>query len=126
MNHIKRSLNCVTLIGCMDDDPQVKRTADGHAVLDTTLATTSVYKNGQERWERTILIPVVVYGTSAEYLGRNAAKGTRLLITGSIDNSVAKERRSAQDNSIVVVAEHIQIMSSFKLETGTGYAEKTL
>jgi single-strand DNA-binding protein len=78
-------LNRVILIGNLGQDPELKYTQGGQAVLKIRLATSESYVNrAGERQERTDWHTVVLWGKRAEALNNILAKGDRICVEGRI------------------------------------------
>ena len=101
-------INRVILLGNLGQDPELKTTPGGQAVLNIRLATTETYFQNQEKKERTDWHTVVVWGKRAEALARILQKGSQILVEGRIQTrSYEKngEKRYATDinaNNIVL------------------------
>jgi single-strand DNA-binding protein len=81
-----RSLNKVTLIGNLGQDPEVKYMQNGDAVASFSLATSESWKDktSGEQVERTEWHRCVAYRKPAEILGQYAHKGTKLYVEGKL------------------------------------------
>ena len=78
-------LNRVILIGNLGQDPELKYTQGGQAVLKIRLATSESYVNrAGERQERTDWHTVVLWGKRAEALNNILGKGDRICVEGRI------------------------------------------
>ena len=83
-----RSLNKVTLIGNLGNDPEIRATSMGKQVVNISIATTSMWNDRstggiQERteWHR-----VVLFDRLAEIAGQYLKKGNRIYLEGSLRN----------------------------------------
>ena len=87
--------NKVVLLGTIADDPELRYTQKGTAVLDLRLAVTEEYGNGREG---TVFITVTVWDNDAENCVACLRKGSSLLVEGRIsieewnDKSTGKSR----------------------------------
>ena len=102
-------LNRVMLLGNLGQDPELKTTPGGQAVLNIRLATTETYfDKNQTKQERTDWHTVVVWGKRAEALARILHKGSQIFVEGRIQTrSYEKngEKRYATDivaNNIIL------------------------
>ena len=76
-------LNRVMLFGNLGQDPELKMTSGGQAVLKMRLATSESYLDRNKvRQERTEWHSVVVWGKRAEALSKFLAKGSRIFVDG--------------------------------------------
>ena len=80
------SLNKVQIIGNLGSDPEVRYSADGAAIANISLATTSQCKDKETRGkqERTQWHRVVFYGRLAEIVREYAHKGSLVYVEGSL------------------------------------------
>jgi single-strand DNA-binding protein len=80
------SINLAVITGNVTRDPELRYTPSGSAVCSFGVATNHSIKKG-DQWED---IPtfhnIVVWGKQAEYLTNVIKKGTKVSITGRIDN----------------------------------------
>ena len=101
--------NRAQLFGNLGQDPELRHTAAGTAVLGLRMATTEVYFNkDREKQERTDWHTVVIWGKRAEALAKILKKGDKLFIEGSIRNTsyehegVTKYKSEVHAKSIVL------------------------
>ena len=81
-------MNRVILLGNLGQDPEVRYTSAGTAVLHLRLATNETYLDkNRDAQERTEWHDVVVWGPRAEGLGKVLRKGSRALIEGGLRTS---------------------------------------
>ncbi len=81
-------LNRVLLLGNLGQDPELRFTQDGKAVLNIRLATTETYFDREkQKKEQTTWHTVVVWGRRAESLSKILVKGSQIHVEGSIRNS---------------------------------------
>lgn len=80
------SINLAIITGNVTRDPELRYTPSGAAVCSFGVATNHSIKKG-DQWED---IPtfhnIVVWGKQAEYIANNVKKGTKVSISGRIDN----------------------------------------
>ena len=82
----KGTVNKVTLIGRLGQDPEIRFTGDGAAVASFSVATNESWKGKDgETQERTEWTKVTVFGNTAEkYIQPYVKKGTLVYIEGSL------------------------------------------
>ena len=82
----KGTVNKVTLIGRLGQDPEIRFTGDGAAVASFSVATNESWKGKDgETQERTEWTKVTVFGSTAEkYVQPYVKKGTLVYIEGSL------------------------------------------
>ncbi len=76
-------MNVCTFTGRLARDPQIRQTANGNTVCSITVATDSTY-NKQKGEMDTCFVPCSCWGSTAEYIGKYAKKGTMVTVTGTL------------------------------------------
>ena len=81
-----RSVNKVTLIGNLGNDPEMKALPSGSQVANLSVATTDSWRdrNSGEMQERTEWHRIVCFDRLAEICGQYLRKGSRIYIEGSL------------------------------------------
>ena len=86
-------LNKVLLLGNLGQDPELRHTSGGDAVLNMRLATSESYLDRSKvRQERTEWHTVVIWRKRAEALSKFLTKGSRVFIEGSLRSSSYDDR----------------------------------
>lgn len=82
-----KGINKVILIGHTGQDPDVRYTQNGTAVVTCSLATSEYYKdkNTGERIEKTEWHNLVAFGKVGEIMAEYVRKGSKLYIEGSLN-----------------------------------------
>ena len=98
-------LNCVTLMGRMTKDPELRYTPSQTPVATFTLAVDRDFKKGEEK--QVDFIDCVAWKSTAEYVSRNFSKGTLCVVEGRLqirawEDNAGNKRRNAE-----VVVENI-------------------
>lgn len=101
-------LNRVTLIGNLGQDPELRHTQGGGAVMTLRLATTETWQQDGERKERTDWHTLVMWGKRAEALANVLTKGSRLCAEGRLqyrtwEDKQGNKRTAAEVNVTNVV-----------------------
>lgn len=80
------SLNKVTLIGNVGQDPEIRSTQDGKELASFSLATTESWKdkNSGEKKDKTEWHRIVVFGPLAGIVKNYVKKGSKLYIEGQL------------------------------------------
>lgn len=108
------SVNKVILVGNLGRDPEVRYSADGAAICNISIATTSQWKdrNTGERREETEWHRVVFYNRLAEIAGEYLKKGRSVYIEGRLKTRKWQDKETGQDRySTEVVADQMQMLS---------------
>ena len=118
----KGTVNKVTLIGRLGQDPEIRFTGEGNAVASFSVATNESWKskdgNIQERTEWT---KVTVFGATAEkYVQPYVKKGTLVYVEGSLKTDKWQDKDGNDKYSTGVVANNyggIQILGGGESST---------
>lgn len=107
----KGTINRVILVGNLGADPEIRATSNGMAIATLRLATVENKKgqNGYEdvtEWHR-----VTVFGQTADFLGKYAQKGVKLLIEGRIETRKWQDKNGQDQYTTAIVAVDAQILS---------------
>jgi len=75
----------LTVLGNLGRDPELRFTPNGQAVTNLSVAVSDGYTNASgERIDRTIWIRASVWGRQAEAANQYLAKGSRVLLSGTL------------------------------------------
>lgn len=114
------ALNKVQLIGNLGREPEIRRTPNGTAVANVSIATTSTWKDKEsgERQEETEWHRVVFFGRLAEVVGEYMKKGSSMYVEGRL--RTRKWDKDGQDHySTEIVAEEMQMLGAKREDTKT-------
>ena len=78
------SENSITLVGNLTRDPELRYTTSGRAVVSAGLAVNRRYQRDGEWQEETSFFNIVAWGDLGEHLAGSVEKGTRLIVTGRL------------------------------------------
>ncbi|MGO3743933.1 MAG: single-stranded DNA-binding protein [Alcaligenes aquatilis] len=109
------SLNRVTLLGNLGKDPEMRYTADGAAVCNVSIATTSQWKDkaSGERREETEWHRVVFYGRLADVVGEYLRKGRTVFVEGRLKTRKWQDSETGADRySTEIIADQMQMLGS--------------
>ncbi|TXG82856.1 MAG: single-stranded DNA-binding protein [Spirochaetes bacterium] len=115
----KGTLNKVSLIGNVGNDPQIKYTASGTAVVNLSLATTDSWKNKESgqyedksEWHK-----IVIYNKLAEIAAEYVKKGSKIYIEGKIQTRSWQDKETQQTHYITeIIANEMLMLGSNKTE----------
>lgn len=101
-------LNRVMLLGNLGQDPDLRMSQSGTAVLKLRLACQERYQDSNRTWqERTEWVSCVVFGKRAEALGKFLAKGSKIYLEGSLRTSSYEDRDGNKRYRTEVIANNI-------------------
>ena len=78
-------LNRVQLLARVGQDPEIRYTQGGSAILNMSVATNRTWKQDGEKRQQTNWHRIVIFGKLAETMGDMIKKGTRCFIEGSLE-----------------------------------------
>lgn len=113
----KGSVNKVTLLGNVGQDPELKQTAGGTAVTTLNLATNEVWKdnygNNQERteWHR-----VVMWRKQAEIACEYLRKGSKVYLEGRLQTRTWNDKDGVKRYTTEVIADAFTMLDSRQTE----------
>ena len=113
-------LNCVTLMGRLTADPELRTTTSGKDVCTFSIAVERSYaKQGEERV--TDFIKIVVWQSTALFVSRYFTKGSMIAIQGSIQTRSYEDKDGKKRTAFEVLAREV----SFCGEKSEGTANNT-
>lgn len=113
-------LNCVTLMGRLVADPELRTTTTGKAVCNFRIAVDRSYaKPGEQR--QADFITIVAWESTANFVSRYFTKGSMIAIQGSIQTRSYEDNAGNKRTAFEIVAREVSFCGS-KAETGTAYA----
>ena len=110
-------LNCVTLMGRLTADPEVRTTTTGKSVCTFSIAVDrSFARAGEQR--QTDFINIVAWENTANFISRYFAKGSMIAIQGSIQTRPYEDKNGNKRTAFEVIAREVSFCGS-KAETGS-------
>ena len=102
----KGTVNKVTLVGRLGQDPEIRFTGEGNAIASFSVATNESWKSKDGTMqERTEWTRVTVFGTTAEkYVQPYIKKGTLVYVEGSLKTDKWQDKDGNDKYSTGVVA----------------------
>lgn len=103
-----QGLNKVMLIGNLGQDPELRYSQGGGAILRLRLATTERYvTKGGEKQERTEWHTAVMFGTRAEALNKYLTKGQTVYIEGRLQTRQWEDKDGNKRSTTEVIANEL-------------------
>lgn len=108
------SVNKVILVGNLGRDPEVRYSAEGSAICNVSIATTSNWKDkaSGERREETEWHRVVMYNRLAEIAGEYLRKGRPVYIEGRLRTRKWQNKEGQDVYTTEVIADQMQMLGS--------------
>lgn len=105
-------MNRAILCGNLGADPELRFTQGGQAVLSIRLATEDQWLDRQtgEQKKRTDWHSVVVWGKRGEGLAKHLAKGSKILVEGSIQTSSYDDRDGNKRYKTEIIASNVELL----------------
>jgi single-strand DNA-binding protein len=106
------SVNKVIILGNLGRDPEVRFSADGAAVCNIAIATSSSWKdkNSGEKREETEWHKVVFYGRLAEIAGDYLKKGKPVYVEGRLKTRKWQNKEGVDQYTTEVIADSMQLL----------------
>ena len=101
------SINMAIITGNVTRDPELRYTPSGAAVCSFGVATNHSVKKGDQWTDVPTFHNIVVWGKQAEYLSNNLKKGTKVSLTGRIDNRQYDAKDGTKKYISEIVAETV-------------------
>jgi single-strand DNA-binding protein len=101
--------NSVTLVGNCTRDPELRFTSSGQAVATFGLAVNRRWQNRQtNEWEEQVsFFDVTVWQQMAENVAESVTKGTRVVVTGRLDQRSWETQDGDKRSKVEVVADEV-------------------
>ena len=109
-----RGVNKVILIGNLGNDPEVRYTAGGGAVVNISIATTESWKDKEsgEQQEKTEWHRVVFFNRLAEIVAEYLKKGSQVYVEGRLQTRKWQDKEGNDKYSTEIVANEMQMLGS--------------
>jgi single-strand DNA-binding protein len=101
--------NNITLVGNITRDPELRFTATGQAKVNFGLAVNRRWQNRQtSEWEEaTSFFNVIAWGEMGENVSESLGKGSRVVVTGRLDQRSWETEEGEKRSVIEVVADEV-------------------
>jgi len=101
--------NLVILVGRLGADPETRYTADGNAICNFRIATSTKYKDQDEKTE---WHSIVTFGKLAEICAEYLKKGKQVYIDGRLQTREWDDKDGNKRKSTEIVASTMQMLGS--------------
>lgn len=111
-------MNFVTLVGRLVKDPDIRRTSNGNAITNFTLAIS-------ESKESTDFIDCRAFKQNAENLANYKHKGDLIAVSGKLKKDVWKDQNGVTQSRTYVIANYIEYLANAKANEGQPQSQQT-
>ncbi len=103
--------NAVTITGNSGREPELRFTPSGQAVANFGVAVSRRWQNRQtQEWEEaTSWIDVTCWGQLAENVSETVGKGTRVTVTGRLDQRSWENQEGEKRSKVEIVADDVAV-----------------
>ena len=105
-------LNCISLVGRLTRDPELRHTPAGTAVCKLRLAYTRRIKAGGEWQDKSCYIDVVVWANQGEMVAQYMSKGRRIGVVGELDWREYEANDGSKRQAYEINARSVQFLDS--------------
>ena len=117
------SINKVAITGNLGNEPELRQTSSGKFVLTFSVAVNERIPDNNGGWtDRPNWIKCVVFGNRATALDNILSKGMKVAVSGRLRQSTY-EKDGYKRNSVEVIADEVDIMSSRNAEAAQSNAQ---
>jgi single-strand DNA-binding protein len=101
--------NTVTIVGNLTRDPELRFTPSGQATATFGVAVNRVWtdRQSQERKEATSFLDVVCWGQLAENAAQSLTRGTRVIVSGRLDQRSWENQEGEKRSKIEITADEV-------------------
>ena len=105
-------LNRVTLIGNLGQDPELRHTQGGQAILNMRIATSESWydKESNERKERVEWHTCILWGKRGEALSKFLTKGSKLCVEGRLQTRQWEDKSGNKRYTTEIVANNVILL----------------
>ena len=118
-----------TLVGNLTRDPELRFAASGVAVLGLGLAVNSKKKEGDEYVDKVSFFNATAFGTLAENAAASLQKGTRVIVTGELEQREYEtkegEKRNVVELKLSAIGPDLRWASAEVTKVDSGGTSKT-
>jgi single-strand DNA-binding protein len=99
--------NTVTLVGNLTRDPELRFTQSGQAIATFGLAVNRRYQQNGEWQEKVSFFNVVAWAQLGENAASSLQKGSRVIVTGRLEQREYESRDGDKRNVVEIVADEV-------------------
>ena len=120
-------LNKIQIIGNLGNDPELRFTASGQAVLSMSVATNRTYVNKDgEKQQVTKWHNISVWGKQAEACKEHCSKGNKVYVEGYLADNVWEDKEGVERRDVRIQAESVKFLDHAKREDNTNGSQEEI
>ncbi len=118
------SVNKVTILGNIGQEPEVKYMPNGNAVCSLSVATSEKWadKATGERQDRTEWHRVVLFGKPGEIVGEFARKGSKIYIEGKLSTRKWQDKNGIDRWTTEIIGSDFVLLDGAQQQAGQGHS----
>jgi single-strand DNA-binding protein len=97
----------VTIVGNLTRDPELRFTAGGKGVASFGVAVSRRFQQNGEWQEKTSFFNVTAWDTLGENIAASLTKGSRVLVTGRLEQREYETKEGEKRNVVEIVADEV-------------------
>lgn len=107
------TVNKVMLVGRVGQDPEIRYTSAGDAVVNLSLATSESWKNKNgEKQEATEWHRISFFGKPAEIVSQYVRKGSQIYVEGKIKSKKYTDKQGIERTAFEIQSESFKLLGS--------------
>jgi len=99
--------NTVNVVGNITRDPELRYTPSGASVTNFSIAWNRRYERNGEQVEEVSYFDIVCWGSLADNVAASLAKGTRVLVTGRLDQRSWETPQGDKRSKVEITADDV-------------------
>ena len=99
--------NTVNIVGNITRDPELRYTPNGASVANFSVAWNRRYERGGEQVEEVSYFDVTCWGSLAENVASSLGKGTRVMVSGRLDQRSWETPQGEKRSKIEITADDV-------------------
>ena len=97
----------VTIVGNLTRDPELRFTAGGKGIASFGVAVNRRWQQGGEWQEKVSFFNVTAWDTLGENIAASLTKGTRVIVTGRLEQREYETKEGEKRNVVEIVADEV-------------------
>lgn len=107
--------NIVTLVGFVDNAPEVRNTQGGTSITSLSLATSRSLNDGEgSRQSETTWHRITCFGSVGQCVAKHVAKGAMIMVTGRIHYTKWTDQNGTDRYGCEIIAEQVEFLAKAK------------